>query len=196
MTGDVWLVVGLGNPGPSYARNRHNVGHLVGEELAVRMGASFRSHKSGRADVVEGRLGAPGPEVPRVVLARPRCYMNETGGPVGTLAGFYKVPVDRIVAVHDELDIPFDTLRVKLGGGDNGHNGLRSMRKSLGSGDFYRVRVGIGRPSGRQSPADFVLSDYSGTERKQLPFQVDRAADAVEFLLENGLERTQSRFNT
>ncbi len=199
-TSDVWLVVGLGNPGPSYAGNRHNIGYLVAEELASRMGGSFRPHKTGRADVVEGRLGgspaAPGMGGVRVILARPRCYMNETGGPVAGLAKFYKVPVERIVAVHDELDIGFDTLRVKLGGGDNGHNGLRSMRKSLDSGDFHRVRVGIGRPPGRQSPADFVLSDYSSSERKVLPFQVDRAADAVETLLTEGLEKTQSRFNS
>ena len=122
--------------------------------------------------------------------------MNETGGPVSALAKFYKVPVDNVVAIHDELDIPFDTLRVKLGGGDNGHNGLRSMRRSLDSGEFYRVRVGIGRPPGRQSPADFVLSDYSAAERKVLPFQVDRAADAVETLLTEGLDKTQSRFNS
>ena len=125
-----------------------------------------------------------------------RSYMNESGGPVKQLATFYKVPTDRIVAVHDELDIPFDTMRVKFGGGDNGHNGLRSMRKSLASGDFFRVRVGIGRPPGRQSPADFVLSDYSSAERKALPLQVDRAADAVESLLTEGLEKTQSRFNS
>jgi PTH1 family peptidyl-tRNA hydrolase len=122
--------------------------------------------------------------------------MNETGGPVSALARFYKVPVERVIAIHDELDIPFDTMRVKLGGGDNGHNGLRSMRRSLDSGEFYRVRVGIGRPPGRQSPADFVLSDYSSAERKILPFQVDRAADAVESLVTDGLEKTQSRFNT
>jgi len=193
---DVWLVVGLGNPGPGYAGHRHNVGYLVGDELASRAGGSFRAHKSGRADVVEGRLGGVGPAGVRVVLARPRCYMNETGGPVAALTSFYKVPVERVVAVHDELDLPFDTMRVKLGGGDNGHNGLRSMRRSLDSGDFYRVRVGIGRPSGRQSPADFVLSDFSSAERKVLPFQVDRAADAVESLLVDGLEKTQGRFNS
>jgi peptidyl-tRNA hydrolase, PTH1 family len=193
MTEPPWLVVGLGNPGPAYAGHRHNVGYLVADELASRVGGSFRSHKTGRADVVEGRVGGPGG--PRVVLARPRCYMNETGGPVAALVKFYKLPLDRVVAVHDELDLPFDTLRIKLGGGDNGHNGLRSMRKSLGSGDFYRVRVGIGRPPGRQAPADFVLSDYSSVERKVLPFQVDRAADAVESLLTDGLERTQNVFN-
>ena len=124
----MWLVVGLGNPGPAYAGHRHNVGYLVADELATRMGERFRAHKSGRAEVVEGRLGAPGAMGPRVVLVRPRCYMNESGGPVKALATFYKVPPERIIAVHDELDIPFDTMRVKLGGGDNGHNGLRSMR--------------------------------------------------------------------
>jgi PTH1 family peptidyl-tRNA hydrolase len=191
------LVVGLGNPGPSYAGNRHNIGYMVNDELASRMGGSFRAHKSGRADVVEGRLGgAGGVGGVRVVLARPRCYMNETGGPVSTLAKFYKVPVERIVAIHDELDIGFDTLRLKKGGGDNGHNGLRSMRASLGSGDFHRVRVGIGRPPGRQNPADFVLSDYSSAERKVLPFQVDRAADAIETLLTEGLYAAQSRYNS
>ncbi len=194
-TSDVWLVVGLGNPGPTYAGHRHNVGYLVTDELASRLGSSFRAHKSGRADVVEGRLGAPGSDGVRMVLARPRCYMNESGGPVKALATFYKVPVERIVAIHDELDIEFGALRVKLGGGDNGHNGLRSMRSSLGSGDFFRVRAGIGRPPGRQEVSDFVLSGYSTQERKELPFQVDRAADAVESLLTEGLEQTQQTFN-
>jgi len=193
---DVWLVVGLGNPGPTYASTRHNVGYLVADELARRMGASFRAHKSGRAEVVEGRLAAPGAPAPRVVLARPRSYMNEIGGPVKALTSFYKVQPGRVVAIHDELDIAFGTLRVKLGGGDNGHNGLKSMRSSLGTGDFYRVRAGIGRPPGRQDPADFVLSAYSSVERKELPFQVDRAADAVECLVEQGLEATQQRFNS
>ena len=194
MSEPLWLVVGLGNPGPAYAGNRHNVGHLVNEELASRVGSAFTSHKTGRADVVEGRISGPGSA--RVVLARPRCYMNESGGPVSALAQFYKVAADHVVAIHDELDIPFDTMRVKLSGGDNGHNGLRSIRKSLATGDFYRVRVGIGRPPGRQSPADFVPSDYSPSERKVLPFQVDRAADAVETLVQDGLERTQSLFNS
>ncbi len=192
---EVWLVVGLGNPGPRYAGNRHNVGYLVVDELARRMGSGFRSHKSGRADVVEGRLGTPGSPGPRVVLAKSRGYMNEVGGPVKALAGFYKVKPDHIIAVHDELDIDFGTLRTKLGGGDNGHNGLKSMRGSLGTGDFYRVRAGIGRPPGRQEVADFVLSDYSSVERKELPFQVGDAADAVECLVSEGLEQTQQRFN-
>jgi PTH1 family peptidyl-tRNA hydrolase len=190
---DVWLVVGLGNPGPAYAGHRHNVGHMVAAELADRMGSPFRAHKSGRAEVVEGRLTPGGA---RLVVARGRCYMNESGGPVSSLASFYKVPPDHLVVVHDELDIPFDTLRVKLGGGDNGHNGLRSIRRALDTGDYYRVRVGVGRPPGRQSPADHVLSDYSAAERKILPFQVDKAADAVESLLTEGLSTTQSRFNT
>jgi peptidyl-tRNA hydrolase, PTH1 family len=192
----VWLVVGLGNPGPTYAGHRHNIGYLVNDELASRLGGGFRSHKSGRADVVEGRLpGIPGGG-PRVVLARPRSFMNEVGGPTKALASFYKVDPAHVVAIHDELDIPFDTLRAKLGGGDNGHNGLKSIRSSLGTGDFHRIRVGIGRPPGRQEVADFVLSNFSATERKELPFVVGTAADAVECLLTDGLEKTQQRFNS
>jgi PTH1 family peptidyl-tRNA hydrolase len=193
---DTWLVVGLGNPGPAYAGHRHNVGYLVVDELARRMGGGLRAHKSGRADVLEGRLAPPGSPAPKVVLGRARGYMNESGGAVSTLVQFYGVEPDHVVAIHDELDIAFDTLRIKLGGGDNGHNGLRSLRASLGTGDFYRVRVGIGRPPGRQDPADFVLSNYSATERKVLPFQVDKAADAVECLVERGLAETQQRFNS
>ena len=149
---DVWLVVGLGNPGPAYAGHRHNVGYLVVDELVRRQGSPLRAHKSGRAEVLEGRFAPPGVEGPRVVLVRPRTYMNELGGPVKALAGFYGVPPERIVAIHDELDIPFETMRVKLGGGDNGHNGLRSMRSSLGTGEFHRVRVGVGRPPGPPGP--------------------------------------------
>ena len=198
MTDDVWLVVGLGNPGPTYAGHRHNIGHLVVDELASRMGsppgnAHWRAHKTGRADVVEGRLSLDGP---RVVLARGRGYMNEAGGPVRALATFYKIEPDHVIAIHDELDIDFGTLRIKFGGGDNGHNGLKSMRSSLATGDFYRVRAGIGRPPGRQDVADFVLSNYSTTERKELPFQVGDAADAVESLVTDGLEKTQQRFNS
>jgi peptidyl-tRNA hydrolase, PTH1 family len=192
-TDEVWLVVGLGNPGPAYAGHRHNIGYLVNDELARRLGGSWKSHKSSRTDVVEGRLSMGGP---RLVLGRPRSYMNEVGGPVKALATFYKVKPDHLVVIHDELDIPFDTMRVKTGGGDNGHNGLKSIRGSLGTGDFYRVRVGIGRPPGRQDVADFVLSNYSSTERKVLPFQVDTAADAVECLVHEGLEKTQQRFNS
>lgn len=188
-----WLVVGLGNPGPRYAGTRHNIGYLVDDELASRIGAGFRRHKTGRADVVEGRLALGGP---KVVLVRAHTYMNESGGPVSALAKFYKVGADHVIAIHDELDIAFGTLRVKRGGGDNGHNGLRSMRASLGTGDFYRVRAGIGRPPGRQDPADFVLSSYSSAERKELPLQVGEAADAVEMLITDGLAETQQRFNS
>ena len=188
-----WLVVGLGNPGPKYAGTRHNIGYLVTDELARRLGAGFRRHKNGRSDVVEGRLGIGGP---KVVLVRSHTYMNELGGPVASLAKFYKVAPDHIIAIYDELDIAFGTLRIKLGGGDNGHNGLKSMRSSLGSGDFFRVRAGIGRPPGRQDPSDFVLSNYSSVERKELPFQIDTAADAVESLIRDGLEATQQRFNS
>ncbi|QWC84219.1 aminoacyl-tRNA hydrolase [Nocardioidaceae bacterium] len=195
MTSAPWLVVGLGNPGPTYADTRHNVGYMVCDELASRMGSSWKSHKSGRAQVVEGRLAPPGVDAARVVLVRPRCFMNETGGPVKALATFYKVPAEQVVAIHDELDIDFGTLRTKFGGGDNGHNGLKSMRSSLGTGDFYRVRCGVGRPPSRQAPADFVLSSYSGAERKELPLQLVDAADAVECLLEHGLAATQQRFN-
>jgi PTH1 family peptidyl-tRNA hydrolase len=192
---EAWLVVGLGNPGPAYAGHRHNVGYLVVDELVRRQGSPLRAHKSGRAEVLECRFTPPGVEGPRVVLVRPRCYMNELGGPVKALASFYGVPPERIVAIHDELDLPFETMRVKLGGGDNGHNGLRSMRSSLGTGDFHRVRVGVGRPPGRQDPADFLLSNYSAAERRILPLEVDRAADAVESLVTQGLERTQQQFN-
>ena len=184
-----WLVVGLGNPGPGYAGNRHNVGWLVVELMATRLGARFKSHKS-RNDVVEGRLGDT-----RVVLAKPRSYMNETGGPVTSLRDFFKAPPERIVAVHDELDLPYGHLRLKLGGGDNGHNGLKSLRRSLGTGEFHRVRFGIGRPPGQMDPSTFVLRDFSAAERKDLDYHVDRCADAVEALVTEGLERAQNQFN-
>jgi PTH1 family peptidyl-tRNA hydrolase len=193
MTDDTWLVVGLGNPGRSYAGNRHNVGYLVVELLADRMGGRLRAHKA-RADVLEGRLGAAPGE--RVVLARPRSYMNESGGPVSALRDYFGVPTERIVAVHDELDIPYGTLRIKLGGGDNGHNGLRSLRRSLGTGEFHRVRFGVGRPPGGMDPAAFLLRDFTPAERKDLEFHVDRAADAVEALISDGLERAQNLYHT
>jgi len=184
-----WLVVGLGNPGPTYAATRHNAGFLVLDLLAERNGARFRSHK-GRAQVVEGRVG-PAPGVP-AVLAKPSGYMNESGGPVASLRDFFKVPVERLVVVHDELDLPFGTIRLKQGGGDGGHNGLRSVSRSLGTPDYLRVRVGIGRPPGRMDPADFVLKPFSMVETRELPFHVDRAADAVEVLLHDGLSAAQN----
>jgi PTH1 family peptidyl-tRNA hydrolase len=188
---DPWLVVGLGNPGPEYAGTRHNVGYLVVEEMAARLRGKFATHKRARAQVAEERLHGL-----RAVLAKPTTYMNESGGPVQGLLDFYKVPVEHLVVIHDELDLPFDTLRLKHGGGDNGHNGLKSVRKSTGTGDWYRVRVGIGRPPGRQDPADYVLKPWGPTERKELPMVVSDAADAVELLVVEGLERAQNRFNT
>ncbi|MBB4700729.1 aminoacyl-tRNA hydrolase [Sphaerisporangium siamense] len=183
---DRWLIVGLGNPGPEYAGNRHNAGFMVLDELAGRAGGRFKTHKA-HAEVVEGRLvGAP------VVLAKPRSYMNLSGGPVKALADFYKVVPERVIVVHDELDIPYGALRVKLGGGDNGHNGLRSITKSLATRDYLRVRFGVGRPPGRMDAADFVLRDFGTAERKDLPFLVDRAADVVESLITSGLEATQN----
>lgn len=189
MADDVWLVVGLGNPGPSYAGNRHNVGFRVLDLLAERSGSRFRAHK-GRADVVEGRLAGV-----RAVLAKPKTYMNLSGGPTASLRDFFRVPVERIVVVHDELDIGFGQLRLKCGGGDNGHNGLRSVSSALGSRDYLRVRVGIGRPPGRQDPADFVLKDFGAAERKELGFHVDRAADAAQALLVGTLEAAQNTFH-
>ena len=189
---DPFLVVGLGNPGPAYRGNRHNVGFMVLGVLAERIGGRFSKHKA-RADVIEGRLGPP--PAPRVVLAEPRSYMNESGGPVVGLCGFYKIPVERLVVVHDELDLPYGSLRLKRGGGDNGHNGLRSITRSLGSREYLRVRFGIGRPPGRMDAADYVLRDFSAAERKDLDFHVDRAADAVETLVRDGLESAQNRYN-
>lgn len=182
-------MVGLGNPGPAYAGNRHNAGFMVLDVLAARAGGRFKSHRS-RSEVVEGRLAGH-----RVVLAKPRSYMNESGGPVTALRDFYKVPVERIIVVHDELDIPYGAVRLKRGGGDNGHNGLRSITKSLGDREYLRVRFGVGRPPGRMDAAAFVLKDFSATERKDLEFNVVTAADAAEALLTRGLEAAQNEFH-
>ncbi len=193
MSDDRWLVVGLGNPGPEYVANRHNIGFLVADVLAARASSSFKGHKV-RAEVAEIRLGGPG-GLP-VVLARPRSYMNESGGPVSGLLKYYDVPPERLVVIHDELDLPFAALRAKFGGGDNGHNGLKSLRRSLGTGDYFRVRFGVGRPPGRMDPAAFVLRDFSAAERKDLDLEIDRCADATEMLVREGLERTQNTFNS
>lgn len=190
-----WLIVGLGNPGPEYAMNRHNVGFMVVDLLAERIGGRFKRAGKAQAQVLEGRIGPPGPAGRRVILAKPMSYMNLSGGPVNALRDFYKVPVAQVVAVHDELDIDYGTLRLKLGGGDNGHNGLKSITKVLGA-DYHRVRFGIGRPPGRMPVADFVLKDFSSAERKELDYFVDRAADAVECLVTEGLERAQSSYNS
>jgi PTH1 family peptidyl-tRNA hydrolase len=172
-----WLIVGLGNPGAEYAGNRHNVGAMVLDVLAARDGGRFKPHRA-RATVVEAHLAGR-----RVVLAKPTTYMNESGGPVAGLRDFFDVPVDQIVVVHDELDLDFGVLRLKQGGGDNGHNGLRSITKSLGSKDYVRVRFGIGRPPGRLDPASFVLRDFAASERKDLGVYLETAADAVDEVL-------------
>ncbi len=188
---DTWLIVGLGNPGAQYQGNRHNVGQMVLDELAGRVGAGFKTHKA-RAQVVEGRLGIGGP---RVVLAKPMSYMNVSGGPVSALAGFYGITPDHVVAVHDEIDIPFNTVKLKTGGGEGGHNGLRDISKALGTKDYLRVRVGVGRPPGRMDTADYVLRDFGSAELKELPFLLDEAADAVELLLREGLTSAQQKFH-
>lgn len=193
-----WLVIGLGNPGPHYANHRHNVGQMVLDVLAERLKARFKANSRARAEVVEDRLGGvPGlrPGV-RAVLAKPRSYMNTSGGPVAGLLAYTKVPADQLVVIHDELDLPFGGLRLKLGGGDNGHNGLKSIRGAIGTGDYLRVRFGVGRPPGRQDTADYVLSAFSAPERKELPVLLERAADAVETLVVDGLERAQNDYNT
>jgi PTH1 family peptidyl-tRNA hydrolase len=189
---DRLLVVGLGNPGPKYELTRHNAGFLVADLLADRVGGKLKTHRASgnRADVLEGRLaGVP------IVLAKPRSYMNESGGPVSSIARFYKIPAENVVVVHDELDLPYGSLRLKRGGGEGGHNGLRSTTSSLGSKEYVRVRFGIGRPPGRQDPADYVLREFAAAERKDLGFYVDRAADAVETLLADGLDAAQNRWN-
>jgi PTH1 family peptidyl-tRNA hydrolase len=193
MTDDApWLVVGLGNPGKEYAANRHNVGFMVADLLASRVGAKFGRSKRAHAEVAEGRLGFGGP---KLILAKPLTFMNLSGAPVVALAQFFKVPVERVIAVHDELDVPYGQVRVKRGGGEGGHNGLRSMSKSLSSKEYARVRFGIGRPPGRQDPADYVLSDFAGAERKELEFLVDRAADVVEAVVVEGVEWAQNKYH-
>jgi len=183
------LVVGLGNPGPDYSDTRHNVGFGVVELLAGRAGGRFSKHRT-NADVLEGRLTGR-----RVVLAKPRTYMNVSGGPVAGLAKYFSVPAEDVLVVHDDLDLAFGVIRLKRGGGEGGHNGLRSISSSIGTRDYLRVRFGIGRPPGRQDPADFVLKRFSGAERKELELALDLAADATEALLTDGLEPAQNRFH-
>ncbi len=189
MPADLTLIVGLGNPGPTYAGNRHNVGAMIADVLAARLGGRFRTHKSG-ADVVEGRLAGL-----RAVLAKPRSYMNVSGGPVAALARFYKIDPGALIVLHDELDLPYGTIRVKQGGGEGGHNGLRSISSAIGSKDYLRVRFGIGRPPGRMDPADFVLRDFTAAERADLGVELEEAADAAEMLINDGLLATQNRLH-
>ena len=190
--GPPWLVVGLGNPGPGYAKNRHNVGFMVASLLAGRIGAKFGRARRAATEVAEGHLGPGGP---KLVIAKPTTFMNLLGAPTANLAQFYKVPAAQIIAVHDELDLAYGTIRVKIGGGEGGHNGLRSISGSVSTKDYVRVRVGIGRPPGRQDAADYVLSDFSAAERKELDFLVDRAADIVESVVQIGVEPTQNKYH-
>lgn len=192
MSNDTWLVAGLGNPGPGYAGNRHNIGQMVLDELANRAGSKFKTHAS-RAQIVQGRMGVGGP---RVVLAKPMTYMNLSGGPVGNLEKFFGIGIENLIVVHDEIDIPFDTIKLKRGGGEGGHNGLRDISKAMGSKDYLRVRTGVGRPPGRMDTADWVLQDFSKSEKQVLPFLIDNAADAVELLMSQGLEAAQGKFHT
>ena len=189
---DAWLIVGLGNPGPEYEKTRHNIGQMVLDELAKEVGGSFKKHSKASAVVVEGRLGFGGP---KVILMKSLGYMNTSGGPVSAVAKFYGIDPDHIIVVHDELDIPFDTIKLKIGGGEGDHNRLRVITKALGTKDYYRVRTGIGRPPGRMDTADFVLKPFSSTEAKDLPFLISNAADATMMLVKEGLLATQQRYH-
>jgi PTH1 family peptidyl-tRNA hydrolase len=187
------LVVGLGNAGDQYAATRHNVGQMVIDELAKRHNVKFSSHKS-RTLIAAYKLGV-GVDAQSIILAKSQGYMNETGGPIKALAQFYSVDVSHIIVLHDELDIDFAAIRMKQGGGDNGHNGLKSMTSAF-TNNYYRIRLGIGRPMGQQDPADFVLKPFSKPEKEEMPLFLDRGADAVEFLIERGLDLAQSKFNS
>ena len=189
-----WLVVGLGNPGDEYAATRHNVGKMVIDNLAKRHSVKLSSHKS-RTEIAAYKLGV-GIDAHSIILAKSKSYMNETGGPIKALANFYSVAPEKIIILHDELDIPFSAIRAKVAGGDNGHNGLKSLTSSFDTPDYFRVRLGIGRPMGEQDPADFVLKQFSKEEKRTLGEFIDRAADCVELLIEKGLDLTQSKFNS
>lgn len=191
MQNQAWLIAGLGNPGKEYAATRHNVGYLVIDELAERLQVQLSRHRRSNADtadtLVDGR---------RLILLKSRTYMNESGGPVSGVAAYGDIVPTNIIVVHDELDLPFGTIRIKSGGGDGGHNGVKSVKKSLKVGDFYRVRIGIGRPPGRQDPADYVLKPFRGVEREELPGVVSEAADAVMVLISQGVAIAQNRFHS
>jgi len=191
VTDDSWLIVGLGNPGPGYAGHRHNVGQMALAELAHRISATFKSHKA-NATVAEARLSPGGP---KLILAKPNSFMNLSGGPVAALLRFYDLDPSRLIVLHDELDIPFDTVRLKSGGGHGGHNGIRDIAAAIGTGDFVRVRIGIGRPPGRQDAADFVLKPFTGAEREVLPSLLSDAADATELVITDGLLAAQTKFH-
>jgi len=192
MTDTPTLVAGLGNPGSKYAANRHNVGFMVVDALARRVGGRFAVARKARAEVCEARLGVGGP---RVILVKPMTFMNLSGESVGPLAQYFDVPPESVIAVHDELDIPFGQVRIKRGGGEGGHNGLRSISKVLGTKDYARVRFGIGRPPGRQDAADYVLKDFAKAERPEVDLNIELAADAVEAIIEKGFVMAQNIVN-
>lgn len=191
MPGECWLIVGLGNPGSEYADTRHNAGQLVIAELAGREGMRFGRHRRAQAEVATGHVDGQ-----RVELLLSRGYMNESGGPIASALGYQKLTPGQLVVVHDDLDLEFGQVRLKLGGGDAGHNGLKSIRQALGTGDFYRVRVGIGRPPGRQDPAEYVLRKFSATQRSELPAIIDAAVTATCKLITDGLAAAQQEYHS
>lgn len=189
---ETWLIVGLGNPGPGYSLNRHNIGHMVADELASRLSGKFKAHKA-HAAVLEGRLEVGGP---RVVLAKPLTYMNLSGGPTSALAKYYGIDPEHLIAIHDEIDIPFNTVKLKRGGGEGGHNGLRDISKAIGTKDYLRVRVGVGRPPGRMMASDYVLKDFPASERPEVPLLIQDGAEAAGMLVNEGLLAAQQRFHS
>ena len=193
----MYAVVGLGNPGEKYAQTRHNAGHMVIDVLAGRVGGKLSAHRASHTHAMSARIGvAPGMPGERLILATPDSYMNTSGGPVKSLINYFDVPPSDLVVIHDELDLPFGTLRLKRGGGEGGHNGLKSISQALGNKNYIRLRFGIGRPPGQQDPADYVLRPFGTSERKELPLLLERAADAVEDVLANGLEKATMRLHT
>ena len=189
---DLWLVVGLGNPGPGYAANRHNVGQQALAVLADRHSAVFKNHRSNAAVA----LTRTPDSAEQLVLAKPNTFMNVSGAPVAALMRFYKIAPHRLIVLHDELDVPFDSVRLKHGGGHGGHNGIRAIMAAIGTGDFTRVRIGIGRPPGRQAAADFVLRDFDADQRAALPGLLTDAADAAELIATHGLTAAQLKFHS
>ena len=187
MNSDRWLVLGLGNPGDQYASTRHNIGQMVIDYLAS--GVKFSNHKS-KTQIADIRVAGKS-----VVLAKTLSYMNESGAPTKALADFYKIAPANLIVIHDELDIDFNTIRIKIGGGDNGHNGLKSLTTNFASPDYYRLRMGIGRPQAPIDPADYVLKPFSQPEKKELPDFIARGALAIERLIEKGLDYAQQEFN-
>jgi PTH1 family peptidyl-tRNA hydrolase len=185
----IYLIAGLGNPGPEYADNRHNVGFRCLERLAEGHGLAFRRRQK-RARVASGRIAGH-----RVVLAKPQTFMNKSGESVSRLARFYKVPLSQLLVVYDDLDLPPGTIRLRPSGGSGGHRGVRSIIHQLGSQDFPRLRIGIGRPPGRMDPADYVLQDVSGEEAIRFDRVLDRAVEAIETWLDEGVERAMDQHN-